>query len=298
MLDIRISVPRPSVKLLLPTASTRHVSTDSLEAIRMLPRRPTARAVPWDWPELSRVLLFTVARTSVTGLGLVLVRLAVQLFAVLAVRIGVLGQATFQSMSSGLTRYEVPCLLLTLIAVFYVSLALSVYRCAVGRAGARPVLLGIRALPIATLGRVLALYVPIALLGMVVTAGQASLLGVSARGSGSDMVNSAMIGSTPALVVVAILFVLVVPVCEELFFRAFLLGLLRNWLPSWAAIGGSALVYAASHGSLALLPWLFFMGIAYGVVVTRTGSVYAGVALHIVTNTVGMIALIAATYGW
>lgn len=78
--------------------------------------------------------------------------------------------------------------------------------------------------------------------------------------------------------------------CEELFFRGFLLSGLRTRLDRWPAILVSGLLFGAFHlvtsGALSLIRFLpsSLMGIVLGWICLRTRSVFPGVALHAVHN--------------
>ncbi len=88
--------------------------------------------------------------------------------------------------------------------------------------------------------------------------------------------------------------VLVAPICEELFFRSFLLQGLRATMPTWAAIVVSSLIFAAVHlqgGSFLLL---FVLALCLGVLRVATRSVWPGVILHTLNNALAFIVLIQA----
>jgi sodium transport system permease protein len=87
-----------------------------------------------------------------------------------------------------------------------------------------------------------------------------------------------------------VLVALVPAVCEETLFRGVVLSGLRR-LGGAAAVGGSAALFALAHASLyRLLPTLA-LGLLLGYVVWRSGSLMAGVLVHLLNN--GM--LVAAT---
>ena len=78
---------------------------------------------------------------------------------------------------------------------------------------------------------------------------------------------------------------LIIPVIEEFFFRGALLPALqkatgRKWLPC-VAVG---LLFGMVHGNLLSLPSLVVGGILMGVVVTLTGNVWTGAAMHSAYN--------------
>ena len=95
------------------------------------------------------------------------------------------------------------------------------------------------------------------------------------------------------LAVFAVVASLVAPVCEELLFRGLLLRALRRRMSPTAAVIAQALVFALAHpmlsptlGDLAVVPALFLMGAASGVVAVRRGDLSASIMLHIGFNLV------------
>lgn len=78
------------------------------------------------------------------------------------------------------------------------------------------------------------------------------------------------------------------PVCEELAFRGHLLSALGLRLRPGAAIGLSALAFAALHLDPVRLPGLLFLGALYGWLTWRSGSIYPAVLAHAVNNAAAM----------
>jgi uncharacterized protein len=103
--------------------------------------------------------------------------------------------------------------------------------------------------------------------------------------------------STLALLAVAFLVAVVAPVAEEFFFRGYFYGSLRNWRGVWPAAIGTGVVFGAIHGSSAdaafLLPLAFF-GFALCLLYEKTGSLYPGIAVHCVNNSIAF----GATQHW
>jgi membrane protease YdiL (CAAX protease family) len=93
--------------------------------------------------------------------------------------------------------------------------------------------------------------------------------------------------STAALVSVCVLVTVVAPIAEELFFRGFFFGALRNWHGPWLAALLTGLVFGGIHafGTPAgyLLP-LAVLGFMLCVVRWRTGSLLPCMALHAINN--------------
>lgn len=80
---------------------------------------------------------------------------------------------------------------------------------------------------------------------------------------------------------------LVAPVVEELVFRgAILRALLGSMKSRWTAIFVSAMLFALVHVNPAQMPHALLIGILFGWMYSRTGSILPGIVLHCVNNTV------------
>lgn len=84
------------------------------------------------------------------------------------------------------------------------------------------------------------------------------------------------------------------PLVEELLFRGFLQKALARYLPIWGAIIVSAFLFALVHLQFYAIPGLMSLGIAFGYLYHRTGSLRTNIVLHMVNNAVALI----ATQGW
>lgn len=74
------------------------------------------------------------------------------------------------------------------------------------------------------------------------------------------------------------------PIHEELLFRGFLLPSLALWLPPWAAVALSSLLFAAVHGDLFAVPNLWWAGSLFGWCYAITGNLLAPIVLHSIFN--------------
>jgi membrane protease YdiL (CAAX protease family) len=105
--------------------------------------------------------------------------------------------------------------------------------------------------------------------------------------------------STYALLAVAFLVAVVAPMAEEFFFRGFFFGAMRNWKGLWPAAVITGLVFGAIHVGSAeaafLLP-LGFFGFALCLLRERTGSLYPGIALHCMNNSLAFG--VSQHWGW
>jgi membrane protease YdiL (CAAX protease family) len=93
--------------------------------------------------------------------------------------------------------------------------------------------------------------------------------------------------STAALVAVCVLVTVIAPIAEELFFRGYFFGALRNWRGPWLAALLTGIVFGAIHYGSApdvfLLP-LAILGFMLCIVRWRTGSLLPCIALHAINN--------------
>lgn len=104
-----------------------------------------------------------------------------------------------------------------------------------------------------------------------------------------DLTRSLGFGHSPAIsVLVGLLIVVAAPLSEEIFFRGYLFGGLRQKLPFVTAALISALIFGAFHytgpGSLSVLPQLAVLGFAFAWIYEETGSIYPTIALHMANN--------------
>lgn len=103
------------------------------------------------------------------------------------------------------------------------------------------------------------------------------------------------------LLLVYLTLAVLAPVAEELLFRGYLFGKLRAYLSTTATIAVTAVVFSALHlglGQLEKLQWnvaiiTLLLGVVLGVLRAKTNSVWAGIVLHMIQNTVAFIVLFA-----
>jgi uncharacterized protein len=97
-------------------------------------------------------------------------------------------------------------------------------------------------------------------------------------------------GSTAALIAVTFLVTVCAPLAEEFFFRGYFYGALRR-LGVWRAVVLTGLAFGGVHvfGSpIAFIVPLALLGMGLALLRERTGSLYPGIALHCINNSVAM----------
>jgi len=86
---------------------------------------------------------------------------------------------------------------------------------------------------------------------------------------------------------------LLAPACEEIAFRGYLQSALRLRLTDRNALGLGAALFAAMHLNPVSLPGLLLLGLLFGWLALRSGSVWPAVAAHLANN--GISSVLAAT---
>jgi membrane protease YdiL (CAAX protease family) len=90
---------------------------------------------------------------------------------------------------------------------------------------------------------------------------------------------------------------LLVPIAEELLFRAGLFGWLRTRFALWPSVIVSAIVFGAAHvDSLGTAVSAVLLGVACAWVYARYASIWAPIAIHVTTNTLAMLLLQVSLY--
>jgi membrane protease YdiL (CAAX protease family) len=85
---------------------------------------------------------------------------------------------------------------------------------------------------------------------------------------------------------------LVAPVCEEVFFRGFLLPGIARSMAVWLAIIVSSLLFGVAHADLGTLAPLVVIGLLLGLVRYKTRSLWPSIFLHTLNNTAALLALL------
>lgn len=94
------------------------------------------------------------------------------------------------------------------------------------------------------------------------------------------------------LVLTVAVIVVLGPIAEELYFRGLLFGVLAP-LGRRPAVGITALLFAGSHYTLAAIPVISVLGVLLAALRARTGSVWPGIALHVLNNALAVVVTLA-----
>lgn len=95
--------------------------------------------------------------------------------------------------------------------------------------------------------------------------------------------------SLPISLLFLIIVGLVAPLLEEIIFRGFLFGTLRNSFGPWRSMVYSSLLFAALHQSLVAFLPIFFLAMVLAYLYEKTGSLWPSIVLHMVNNTVATL---------
>ncbi|MEV6984214.1 type II CAAX endopeptidase family protein [Sphaerisporangium sp. NPDC051017] len=78
------------------------------------------------------------------------------------------------------------------------------------------------------------------------------------------------------------------PIGEEALFRGVLANFLFRWGP-WIGVIVSAAIFGVAHGINSIMPIAFFVGLAAGLVLRLSGSIWPAMVVHMVYNSAGML---------
>lgn len=105
---------------------------------------------------------------------------------------------------------------------------------------------------------------------------------------------SEILGELDSPYLFAFVTAIVAPITEEIFFRGFLFKGLREKYGWVNALMFSSIIFALFHGQIATLIPTFLLGTLFAYMYQRTESVYPGMILHFIVNTMGVVVLLAA----
>lgn len=99
--------------------------------------------------------------------------------------------------------------------------------------------------------------------------------------------------STPVGIVLSLVSTAVVPaLVEEFAIRGVVMQSLRRY-GDWFAVIMSSFVFALMHGNMIQIPFAFIAGIGLGYAAIRTGSLWTGIVIHFLNNSVAVIYSVA-----
>ncbi|MFZ3009659.1 MAG: type II CAAX endopeptidase family protein [Candidatus Microsaccharimonas sp.] len=85
--------------------------------------------------------------------------------------------------------------------------------------------------------------------------------------------------------------VVIAPVAEEVLFRGFLLGKLRKYVPIWAAILITSLLFAFVHGAVNIGIDVFALSIVLCLLRLVSGTIWPSILLHMLKNSIAFYLL-------
>ena len=262
------------------------------------PAADTAVGVPWTWLDAGWALLWAAGLAAGGVIGLLFARVLISLFFTVAELSGVVHPGSFALLCADIAPYAGAVTNLLTGGIVYGAVVFAVYRHSVVRYGTGWAVLSLRRLPWRGSLRAAALFIPVTLCGAVLTHTEGALLQGRVHNPQGDAIGASMAPLAANFALLFVLLVIVTPLAEEIVFRGFLYQLLRKRLPVGAAAGASALGFASVHGIAPLLPWLFFMGVVYALVVERTKSLWSSIILHSMSNALAWFAIVVALKGW
>lgn len=90
--------------------------------------------------------------------------------------------------------------------------------------------------------------------------------------------------------------VVMVPIVEELVFRGYLFGKLRKHVPVYVAVLATSLLFALAHGQWNVAIDTFVLGMFLAMLREVTGSIWAGILLHMIKNAIAFFYVFAGPF--
>ncbi|MFD0893150.1 CPBP family intramembrane metalloprotease [Luteolibacter ambystomatis] len=107
----------------------------------------------------------------------------------------------------------------------------------------------------------------------------------SLGGGAQDTVKLLKESKDPVILgLMALIAVVVAPLCEEIIFRGYLYPVAKRFAGAWPAAIFSALVFGAAHGNLTALLPLFLLALLLVWLYEKTGSLWSTIAVHFCFN--------------
>ncbi|MGN0984936.1 MAG: lysostaphin resistance A-like protein [Candidatus Enterenecus sp.] len=83
--------------------------------------------------------------------------------------------------------------------------------------------------------------------------------------------------------------VVAAPIAEEVVFRGLILSRLKRAMPGWLAVVLSALVFGLCHGQAVWIAYAFTLGLIFGLMAHRSGSILPSMLAHFIFNGIGQL---------
>lgn len=83
--------------------------------------------------------------------------------------------------------------------------------------------------------------------------------------------------------------VVAAPIAEEVIFRGLILSRLKRAMPGWLAVVLSALAFGLCHGQAVWIAYAFTLGLLFGLMAHRSGSILPSMVTHFVFNGIGQL---------
>lgn len=101
--------------------------------------------------------------------------------------------------------------------------------------------------------------------------------------------NEASSGITSGGVVGVLAVVAAAPIVEEVIFRGLIMTRLSRAMPGWLAVVLSAAIFGACHGDPVWFGYTFPLGVIFGFIDLRAGSIWPSVLGHVAFNAIGQV---------
>nr|PZM90136.1 MAG: CPBP family intramembrane metalloprotease [[Clostridium] cellulosi] len=98
--------------------------------------------------------------------------------------------------------------------------------------------------------------------------------------------------SVPGIIMITLAVVVAAPITEELICRGVILRIFRRYGDVFAIVG-SALIWALLHGNLTQGLPVFVMGLIFGIIAIKAGSIAPTIIIHSINNAIALIQMIA-----
>lgn len=112
-------------------------------------------------------------------------------------------------------------------------------------------------------------------------------IGLESIGIGITMPELEMPETIPAIIIYVMVLTVAPAFFEEIVFRGIVMQSLRRFGDIFALVS-SALIFGIFHLNLIQMPYAFIMGLCIGYFVMRTGSLWVGIIIHLINNSVAV----------